>query len=301
MRIPERLKKGDKVTIVAPARKVTESELAPAIEVLQSWGLKVVINPLLWRVDRQFAGTDMERAGLLQWAINSAEIKAVFCARGGYGTVRMIDFVDFGALQEHPKWICGFSDITVLLSHLNNLGLASLHSTMPLLFQQSGAERAMTTLRKTLFDSPEEYTISNVNPLNRYGIVEGELCGGNLSVLYSLMNSRSFPNLEGKILFLEDLDEYLYHIDRMLQGIRRSGAIDNILALIVGGMSDMHDNEIPFGMTVNEIISSTVKDLNIPVVFDFPIGHIENNNAVIVGGNYRLVSSKEGVTLKPSV
>jgi muramoyltetrapeptide carboxypeptidase len=287
MLIPKKIQKGDKVTIVAPARKVTEKELLPAIEILKSWGLIVVIHPLLWKEENQFAGSDIDRATLLQWAINSEEIKVIFCARGGYGTVRIIDFIDFGPLFISPKWICGFSDITVLHAHLSKIGIASLHSTMPLLFQQEGGEEALNTLHNALFDTPISYELQS-NKQNVCGNAFGELVGGNLSVLYSLLGSRSLPDTSSKILFLEDLDEYYYHIDRMLYGLMRAGFFENISGVVVGSMTDMHDNLIPFGIETPQMIINCLKGKSVPVIFDFPAGHIPDNRAITFGVKYNL-------------
>ena len=292
MRRLNRLHKGDKVTIVATARKVSLSEIQPAIDVLKSWGLVVVINPLLWKEEFQFAGSDIERAALLQWAINSTDIKAVFCARGGYGTVRMIDYIDFGPLHDHPKWICGFSDVTVLLGHLFQLGHQSVHSTMPLLFNLDGGEEALLSLKKILFEGQSSFELLT-NDNNRIGKVTAPVVGGNLSVLYSMLGSRSFPDLDGAILFIEDVDEYIYHIDRMLNGLKRSGVLSGLKGLVVGAMTDIHDNAIPFGYGVEQIVLETFREFSIPILFDFPAGHISNNRALCFGANYTIEVMKD--------
>jgi len=284
--IPPYLQKGDTVAIVATARKITLEELQPAIEIITAWGLKVVLPKNIFCVDNQFAGTDDERAADLQWALDDANIKAVICARGGYGTVRIVDKLDFTNFVKHPKWIVGYSDITVLHQHINqNFGIASLHATMPINFAKN--TEATETLRKALFGEELNYTI-HAHALNRNGEASGELIGGNLSLIYALCGSKSDIDTKGKILFIEDLDEYLYHIDRMMMNLKRSGKLQHLAGLIVGGMSDMKDNTVAFGKTAEEIIIDAVKEYNFPVCFDFPAGHIDRNLALVMGGVVKL-------------
>ncbi len=281
MQLPPFLQSGDTVALVATARKVSPDEMAPAIIRLQSWGLKVYIPTQLYASNNQFAGTDAQRAEVLQEVLDRPDIKAIFCARGGYGTVRIIDQIDFQTFQSSPKWIIGYSDITVLHQHINqNFGIATLHATMPVNFGKN--EEATATLRGALFGESLQYTMVS-HPLNRCGNCGGEIVGGNLSLIYALCGSKSDIDTEGKILFLEDLDEYLYHIDRMLQNLKRSGKLEGLKGLIVGGMSDMKDNTIPFGKTAEEIIRETVNDYNYPLCFGFPAGHIDRNMALIFG------------------
>lgn len=282
---PKFLKKGDKIGIIAPARKIQKSEIEPAIQVFASWGLIVELGKNIFASDNQFAGTDKQRAEDLQNMMDNREIRAIVCARGGYGTIRLLPLLDFSRFKQDPKWIIGYSDITALHAHLNqNLGVQSIHGIMPLNFPNDRSENeSVTSLKSALFGEQICYTIQQ-HQFNRFGSAEGEIVGGNLSVLYSISGTKYDINTDGKILILEDLDEYLYHIDRMMMNLKLGGKLENLKALIVGGMSDMNDNSIPFGKTAYEIISETVKDYNYPVCFNFPAGHIENNIALVLGG-----------------
>jgi muramoyltetrapeptide carboxypeptidase len=280
------LKKGDKIGIVACARKISKEELQPAVEMLNSWGLEVVLGKNLFRQDHQFSGTDEERAEDLQSMLNDERIKAVISARGGYGTVRIIDKIDFTKFRQQPKWVIGYSDITVLHSHIYNFGIETVHATMPINFTKNA--EAAETLRKALFGEKLSYEVGS-HLLNRKGDAEAELVGGNLSLLYALTGSASDIDTRGKILFIEDLDEYLYHIDRMMISLKRSGKLEQLAGLIVGGMSDMKDNAVPFGKTAEEIIMDAVKEYAYPVCFDFPAGHIDRNLALVIGRKVKLV------------
>ena len=281
MIIPDKLNKGDKVALVSTARHISLIELEPAINILKEWGLTIVMGDNVLNKENQFAGTDQQRAADFQSLIDDESIKAIICTRGGYGTVRIIDLIDFTNLIKYPKWIVGYSDITVLHSHINNLGLASLHSTMPINFLENTKE-CLDTLHNCLF-SLSNTILCQANSLNRKGIVRGELVGGNLSVIYSLLGSESDLDTRGKILFIEDLDEYLYHIDRMILNLKRNNKFSEIKALIVGGMKDMHDNSNPFGKSANEIVYEHTKDYDFPICFDFPAGHLKNNHSIIFG------------------
>jgi muramoyltetrapeptide carboxypeptidase len=285
MIIPSYLKKGDKIGIVATARKISKEELQPAIDILTNWGLEVVLGKNLFNADSQFSGTDDERADDLQMMLDDASVKAVISARGGYGTIRIIDKLDFTAFKKQPKWIIGYSDITVLHSHIHNLGFETIHATMPVNFTKNA--EATETLRKALFGEMVNYEIET-HSLNRKGIAEGELVGGNLSLLYALSGSISDIETKGKILFIEDLDEYLYHIDRMMMQLKRAGKLNDLAGLIVGGMTDMKDNLIPFGKSAKEIIKDAVKEYNFPVCFNFPGGHIDKNLALYFGRKVKL-------------
>ncbi len=289
MKSPPYLKPGDKIAIVAPARKISREELQPAVDMLKSWGYEVVFGANLFKEANQFSGSDEERALDFQYALDAADIKAILCARGGYGALRIIDNLDFTTFVKHPKWIIGYSDVTVLHSHIHkNYAIETLHATMPINFPKDGAiNDSLSSLRKAIYGEALNYEIKK-HPFNRKGVAKGELCGGNLSILYALSASVSDINTDGKILFIEDLDEYLYHIDRMMLNLKRSGKLSNLAGLIVGGMSEMRDNTIPFGKTAEEIIAEAVAEYNYPVCFDFPAGHISNNNALIMGRNVYL-------------
>ena len=277
---PPYLKKGDTIAIVATARKNIEDNLKPAIGWLKNWGLEVVIGKTIGLDRNQLAGTDEERAADFQAQLDNPNIKAIWCVRGGYGTVRMIDLLDFTKFKESPKWIVGFSDVTVLHSHLNNLGFQSIHGIMPV--SVKATEDAKESLRKALFGEHLEYTVPCEN-FNRYGWAEGELVGGNLSILYSLLGSASAIDCKDKILFIEDLDEYLYHIDRMMMNLKRNGCLDSLKGIIVGGMTKMNDNEIPWGKNALEIIDDITRIYNIPIIYNFPAGHMADNHALIFG------------------
>ena len=295
MTFPKSLQKGDKIAIVATARKASKEDLKPAIDLLKKWGLQPVIGSSIGLEDHQFAGSDEQRAKDLQQQLNDPEIKAIWCAKGGYGTVRILDLLDFSAFKKNPKWIIGYSDVTALHSHINNFSIASLHAQM-CLGVETKSEASRETLKKILFGEELNYQFSP-SKLNKKGIAEGELVGGNLSVLYSLCGSNSAINTNGKILFLEDLDEYLYHVDRMMQNLKRNGMLEHLAGLVIGGMSDMNDNTIPFGKTAEEIIAETVAEYDYPIAFNFPAGHIEDNQALIFGRNIKLKVTDRGSQL----
>ncbi len=283
---PPYLKKGDKVAITCPAKKLP-APMTDAVKLLESWGLEVILGETVNASFHQFAGDDELRAKDLQRFIDDDSIKAIFAARGGYGTVRMIDKVDFSHFAQNPKWIVGFSDITVLHTHLfNNFHTQSIHGQMPVNIPDASA-KSLQTLKKALFGEELQYHFDS-HHLNRSGNAEGILIGGNLSLLVSVSNSVSDVNYEEKILFIEDVGEYLYSIDRMIRMLDRSGKLKQLKGLIVGGFSEIKDNEIPFGQTVNEIIMDVVGKYGYPVCFDFPAGHIPGNCSIILGRRINL-------------
>ena len=295
---PQRLKKGDVIAIVSTARKLTKSELAPAIMFAQRMGLQVHFGTTIGAEQDQYAGDDALRAQDFQEVLDNSNIKAIWCARGGYGTVRMVDMLDFTKFLEQPKWIVGYSDITVLHSHLNNLGVATIHGQMCLEIEKR-TQASRDTLQEALFGNVSSISYAlDASSFSRPGKAIGTLVGGNLSVLYSILSSPSEVNWEGKILVIEDLDEMLYHIDRMLQNLKRSGRLAKLAGLIVGGMSMMRDNTIPYGKTAVEIISETVAAYDYPVCFDFPVGHIKDNRALVLGTEVTLVVQKDQVSLR---
>ena len=291
------LKPADKVAIISTARKVTEAELSAAVQVLQSWGLNVVFGPNLFAEENQFAGSDAQRLSDLNWALSHPNLKAVFFARGGYGTTRILDLADFSAFQQNPKWLIGFSDITAVHGLVNNLGIETIHAPMPFQFGKEGIGEALESLRKVLFGEEIVY-YAPAHEFNRAGTAKGKLIGGNLSMLVHMVGTKSEVETAGAILFLEDLDEYLYHIDRMLVQLKRAGKLHNLAGLLVGHMSDMKDNTIPFGMTAYEIIRHQTSEFTYPVCFGFPVGHELQNLALVCGREAELVVSEEEVELR---
>lgn len=281
MIIPPFLKAGDTVALVCTARKFSKEDAQPAIELLESWGLKAKLGHTIGLDNFQLAGTDKERATDFQSQLDDENVKAIWCARGGYGTVRIIDSLDFSNFKKQPKWIMGFSDVTVLHSQLNLERVASLHSIMPFTVPNA-PEEVKETLRKALFGQAISYTIPSKS-FDVKGNAFGELVGGNISILYSLLGSKSAIDTKDKILFIEDLDEYLYHIDRMLYNLKRNGYFENVKGIIVGSMTDMHDNEIPFGQNEVQIITEIAKVFSIPIAFQFPAGHQSDNRTLILG------------------
>jgi muramoyltetrapeptide carboxypeptidase len=291
---PPYLKTGDKVAIIATARKVSSAEVEPAIVLLRSWGLMVITGQSLTAGYNQFAGTDEERTSDMQQMLDDTSVRAIFCARGGYGSVRIIDRLDFSGFVAAPKWIVGYSDITVFHAHIHrNFGIETLHGTMPINFPAGGTGTpSLESLRKALFGEAVQYRFAS-HPLNRIGTASGEVVGGNLSMLYSLSASASDIDTGGKILFIEDVDEYLYHIDRMMMNLKRSGKLDRLAGLVVGGMTGMNDNTIPYGFTAEESIAAAVAEYDFPVCFNFPAGHQEDNFALIMGRQAELTVADE--------
>ncbi len=281
---PQALKSGDIIGITSSARKIAPEELKPAIEQLESWGLQVKCTDELFSAHHQFAGSDEVRARSLQGLIDDDNVRAILFARGGYGTTRIIDKVDFSRLQTKPKWLIGYSDVTAIHAHLSSLGIQSIHATMPIDIGQRASVASLDSLKKALFGEALSYNFDG-HPLNRSGEMAGELIGGNLSLLAHLTGTRSLPTTKGKILFIEDLDEYLYHIDRMMIQLKRAGLLNKLSGLLVGHMTAMHDNKIPFGYNACEIIHEMVSEYNYPVAFNLPLGHHKENWAVVCGSS----------------
>ncbi len=278
---PPYLKKGDKIAIVSPAKKLP-GKIDEGIRILESWGLTVVLGDHVYAEENQFAGSDEHRASDLQQFLDDRDVKAIIAARGGYGTIRIIDMLDFSAFIEQPKWIIGFSDITVLLSHLlADLNTMSIHAQMPYTFPDSSPE-ALESLRKSLFGEPITYTYSSAHP-NIPGFTEGTLIGGNLMLLVMLSGSVSEMDYNGKILFLEDVGEHEYSIDRMMRMLKRSGKLAKLKGLIIGAFNEIEEEKTPFGQTPEELIFDLVKEYDYPVCFNFPTGHINDNKALILG------------------
>lgn len=295
--IPEKLKPNDLIAIVSTARAIDESELQLAIKLIKDRRYRVKLGSTIGAREHQFAGDDALRASDLNAQIADPEVKAILFARGGYGTARIIDSIDLETLKKQPKWLCGFSDLTVLLNHVYaQIGLVSLHAEMPLNFGKADYEIGLDSLFSLLENNQINYNFPH-HSLNSKVDFSGILVGGNLSVLYSMLGSNSMPEFSGKLLLLEDLDEYKYHIDRMMLGLKRAGVLENLNGILVGGFTSMRDNAIPFGMEAEDIISYHAKSVGIPVVFNVPSGHIPENRALLIGGFTRVVVSTEGVVL----
>ena len=285
------LKAGSKVAIAAPARKMSREQMQCAIDWLIEKGFTPVYDDRLFAEHYIFAGDDNFRAAVLQEYLDNEDIEAIWLSKGGYGSIRIIDKLDFTNFMQHPKWIIGFSDATVFHGKLSSLGYPSLHASMPFCFDKKTIE-AKQSLFDVLTGNPLRYEFS-AHPLNRLGEVEGEIVGGNLSVLYGMIGSNSFPETDGKILFIEEVDEYIYHVDRMMHGLKRAGKLDRIKALVVGGLTQIHDNEDPFGMSVEEVIAESVSGHDYPVCFGFPVGHFDNNCALVFQQKSRIEITDE--------
>ena len=293
------LHSGDGVALVAPARKISEDEISCAVDVLEKVGLRVRFSPHLFGSCGQFSGTDADRAEDFQWAVSCPDVKAIWCVRGGYGGMRIVDRIDFRPLLRSPKWVCGYSDTTVFHARLQQLGMESLHCTMPInVTPENASGEAVQSMLRVLMEGRSAYRLP-VHPMNRSGSVEGVLCGGNLSLLYAIQASPTDLDTTGKILFIEDLDEYLYHIDRMVLSLKRSGKLARLAGLVVGNLSDMHDNTVPFGKSAEEIVWEHVAEYGYPVCFGFPAGHADpmENRALVFGRTVRLAVQQDGVSL----
>ena len=289
--IINKLKNGSKIAIAAPARMVTREEMAFGIQWLKDMGFVPVYDDRLFIQYYIFSGDDDTRAAVFQEYLDNEDIDAIWIARGGYGSIRIIDKLDFAQFLQHPKWIIGFSDGTVLHGKLSRLGVPSLHAAMPFYFANKTPE-AKKSLYDALTGKPLQYEIPS-NPLNRLGKMEGKIVGGNLSVLYGMIGSDTFPELDGKILFIEEVDEYIYHIDRMMHGLKRAGKLEQLKGLIVGGLTQIHDNSHPFGMTAEEVIAEAVAEYDYPVCFGFPAGHFDDNRPLFFGLKSRVEVTSE--------
>ena len=286
---PRHLQPGSKIAIAAPARMVTREEVQYAIHWLEEKGFVPVYDDRLFANHYIFAGDDDFRASVLQEYLDDESIEAIWFARAGYGCIRIIDKLDFTKFLEHPKWMVGFSDATVFHGKLNRLGVSSLHASMPFFFEEKTSE-AKQSLLDALMGKALQYEFP-LHPLNRIGEVTGEIVGGNLSVLYGMMGSDTFPEVDGKILFLEEVDEYIYHVDRMMRALKRAGKLEHLKGLIIGGLTKIHDNAHPFGQSVEEVIADAVKEYDYPLCFNFPVGHFEDNRALVLGQTISLSQS----------
>ena len=293
MIIPPFLKQNSLIGLVSPAGKVEVSEIERAQEYLTSKGFRYLTSPHAADSFHQFSSTDNQRANDLQMMFDKPDIEAIWCTRGGYGAIRLLDKLNFDTLKKNPKWLIGFSDITVLHSVFQKLGIASIHAPMCRNLKEDDYNNSgMETLWKFLKGTIPSYNLP-AHELNRVGKANGILVGGNLSLLYALKGSSYDFNPKGKILFIEDVGEYLYQLDRMMQAMKVGGKLSGLSGLIVGQMSGMKDNDTPFGMSAYQIIADAVSEYDYPVMFDFPAGHTERNEPLLLGGEVRIDVSAE--------
>jgi len=298
-RIPPALQPGQTVAVLAPASRLPYESLTTAFRVLRDdWHLEVLEGETLRLSHYSFAGTDARRRAELQAMLDNPDIRAIFAARGGYGSCRLLDGLDFTGFLRAPKWLVGFSDITALHCQVNRLGICSLHATMPKLFGEEGGEEAVESLRNVLFGEPLAPYAAPLNPLNRPGLAQGPLLGGNLTMLVNMLGTASEPDYEGRILFIEDVDETYFSLDRLLLQLRRSGRLEKLAGLVVGQFSEMRAKEsMPFGASADEIIAEHVADYAYPVSFDFPVGHVPRNLAMPLGYRASLAVTSTSATL----
>ena len=297
---PDYLKKGDTVAIVAPSGvlKNYDGYITKAKELLKSWDLNVIIGKNVFEDDGHFAGTDNQRSSDFQIALDNKNIKAIWCARGGYGAMRIIDNLNFEKFKKNPKWVIGYSDITAIHNDIHNQKSESIHGVMCKSLENIdiSKDKSVNFLKRTLFGEKLSYTVDGDNA-NIEGESSGQLVGGNLTLLHCLLGSKSSINTEGKILFIEDLGEYLYHIDRMLFSLKRAGYFDNCKGLIVGDFTDLKKNTTPFGRNLKELILNVVGEYGFPVSFNFPAGHGEDNFPMILGREIKFNVTKEETTI----
>ncbi len=304
VKIPPYLKKGDCIGICCVAGYITLEDVQPAINKIREWGFEVKVGNTVGKKDFTYGGTDKERLNDFQQMLDDKNIKAILCARGGYGSIRIIDKINFSQFVLHPKWIIGFSDVTVLHCHINrNFGIASLHSKMCNSFPDNWKDAeavqkdSIESIRQCLDGATMNYSCA-FNPKNKTGIAEGNLIGGNLETIQSLAGSVSDIHTDGKILFVEDTDEYLYSIDRLFWSLKRSGKLSALKGLIIGGFKTKKDDPgDEFGKTIEEIVLEKVSEYNYPVCFDFPVGHQKNNVALKCGVRHRLIVNEKSTTL----
>jgi len=296
---PPSLTKGDKIGIAAPGRKVSSPDVDASRRIFESWGMEVIFPANLHSQSHSYlAGSDKERIADFQNLIDDPHLKAIVCARGGYGTTRILDNLDFSSLTKNPKWIIGFSDVTALHLKLFKLGIKSIHGTMPILFSKPESISSIESLRGTLMN--ESVGISAIaNKNNRTGKVTAQIIGGNLSLIVDSIGTTGDPDTNGKILVIEEIDEYTYKVDRMLMHLKRSGKLDNLAGLIVGHMTDLKELELSFGETIEEIILSKVPDSHYPVAFNYPIGHENPNLSWVHGSVMNLIVTESGSELLP--
>jgi muramoyltetrapeptide carboxypeptidase len=293
---PPYLKAGDTIAIVAPSGILNnrKDEIQRAIALLKSWGLHAIVGKHVFSKDNHFAGTDDERCEDFQNAIDNPKVKAIWCARGGYGTVRILDKLDYTKLKEQPKWLIGYSDITALHNQFHNLGLESIHALMcvSLTEDNTNLEQTIATFKAAIFGNSLSYTLTG-NKYNRIGTSTGQLVGGNLTVLHTMLGSNTSIDTSGKILFFEEIGEYEYHIDRMLQSLKRAGYFNNCKGVIVGDITKVRKNTTPWGKPVEQLILDALSEYNFPIAFNMPAGHEDDNRAMIFGRKIELRVEKD--------
>jgi muramoyltetrapeptide carboxypeptidase len=297
---PPYLIAGDTVAIVAPSGilKNRTDEVSQAVALLKSWGLHAVVGKNVFSKDDHFAGTDLQRCEDFQSALDDPKISAIWCARGGYGTVRILDKLDYAKFKDNPKWLIGYSDITALHNQFHNEGFQSIHALMCVSLPEDISEikETVDTFKSTLFGKSVDYTLDG-SSYNRIGKASGPLVGGNLTILHTMLGSRESIDTSGKILFIEEIGEYKYHIDRMLQSLKRAGYFDNCVGVLVGGMSKMRKNTTPWGTSVEQLILDALSDYDFPIAFGMPAGHEKDNRAMIFGKTIELKVTKDQTTV----
>lgn len=297
--IPPYLSQGDTIGIVCPSGFMPLEKAQTCITILQEWGYKVRVGTTVGSQHNYFSGTDEQRLNDLQTMMNDSTIKAILCGRGGYGMGRIIDQLSFKKFIKNPKWIIGFSDITILHSHLyNRYNIASLHAPMAAAFNDDEYKNLYVQSLKNALAGVKSNYFTTHHQYNKTGAAKGKLVGGNLSLLCHLTGTASDINTDNKILFMEDVGEYIYNVDRMLYQLKRSGKLDKLSALIVGGFTDMKDTTTPFGKDVYDVINDVVKDYEYPVCYNFPVSHNKENYALKIGVNYKLQVKDDGAVLK---
>ena len=294
---PPHLKAGDTVAIVAPSGILNgrSEEIERAKALLKSWNLNVVVGKHVFKQNNHFAGTDDERCEDFQNALDDPKIKAIWCARGGYGTVRILDKLDYSKFKDHPKWLIGYSDITALHNQFHNEGFESIHAIMctSLIDKPEELEQSIATMKQAVFGEKLNYDLKGSN-YNQPGKVSAPIVGGNLTMLHTMLGSKTSIDTSGKILFIEEIGEYKYHIDRMLQSLKRAGYFDNCAGLIVGDMSKIRKNTTPWGSSIEQLIVDALADYSFPIAFNMPAGHENDNRALILGRTIDLEVTKEG-------
>ncbi|WP_170244071.1 MULTISPECIES: S66 peptidase family protein [Bizionia] len=298
---PPYLKAGDTVAIVAPSGilKNRQAEVQRAVKLLESWGLHALVGKHVFSQDNHFAGTDLERCEDFQKAMDNPTVSAIWAARGGYGTVRILDKLDYTQLKKDPKWLIGYSDITALHNDFHNEGFETIHAMMctSLTADEAGLDQTIATFKKALFGESLSYTLEGSN-YNKIGKVNAPIVGGNLTMLHTMLGSKSSIDTSGKILFIEEIGEYKYHVDRMLQSLKRAGYFDNCAGVLVGDMTKMRKNTTVWGSSIEQLILDALSDYDFPIAFNMPAGHEDDNRAMILGQDVELVVGKDQSTLQ---